>query len=108
MAAKIKKGDQVIVIAGRDKGRIGIVSACLDGDRLFVSGIAMVKKHLRANPDRGIQGGVIEKERSIHVSNVALVDKISQKPSRVGFRILEDGKKVRYLKSSNELVENDV
>jgi len=104
MAAKIKKGDQVIVIAGKDKGRTGEVKVCLD-DRLIVSNVGIIKKHVKANPERGVQGGIVEKESSIHISNVALIDGISKKPSRVGFKILENGKKVRYLKSNNEVID---
>lgn len=108
MAAKIKKGDQVVVITGKDKGRTGDVKSCL-GDWLIVSGINMVKKHVKANPDRGIQGGVIEKEMRIHISNVALfsTDTVSKKPkaSRVGFKILENGKKVRYLKATDQIID---
>lgn len=109
MAAKIKKGDQVIAIAGKDKGRTGDVKSCLVGGWLIVSGINLVKKHVKANPDRGIQGGVIEKEMRIHISNVALfsMDAISKKPkaSRVGFKTLEDGKKVRYLKKTDQVID---
>jgi large subunit ribosomal protein L24 len=105
MAAKIKKGDQVIVIAGKDKGRTGEVKACLSNSRLVVSNVGIVKKHLKANPDRGVQGGIVEKELPIHISNVALIDKLSGKPSKVGFKTLENGQKVRYLKSSNEVID---
>jgi len=103
MAAKIKKGDQVVIITGKDKKRKGKVLSCLSNDRVIVSGINIVKKHTKANPDRGIQGGIIEKELSIHVSNVALFD-ANDKPSRVGFKRLENNKKVRYLKSNQEIV----
>src|SRR5690349_19197873 len=104
MAAKIKKGDSVIVIAGKDKGRTGEVKSCLANDRVIVSNVGLVKKHTRGNPDRGIQGGITEKEMSIHISNIALLDKVSHKPSKVGFKILENGKKVRYLKLNNEVI----
>lgn len=105
MAAKIKKGDQVIVIAGKDKGRTGEVKRRLADDRVIVTGVNLVKKHVRPNPNLGTQGGIIEREQPIHVSNVALLDHATKKPSRVGFKMLENGKKVRYLKSNNEVID---
>lgn len=103
--AKIKKGDQVVVVTGKDKGRTGEVKACLDNDRLVVANVNMVKKTTKANPDKGIKGGIIDKEMSIHISNVAFFDAVSKKPSKVGFKTLENGKKVRYLKSNNEVID---
>lgn len=102
---KIRKGDEVIVIAGRDKGRRGTVIRCLAGDRLIVSGVNRVKKHTRPNPMKGQPGGILEKEMPIHVSNVALFNPATQKADRVGFRVLEDGTKVRVFKSTGELVK---
>lgn len=102
---KIRKGDDVIVIAGRDKGRRGAVIRCLDEDKLLVEGINRVKKHTKPNPMKGEQGGIIEKEMPIHLSNVALFNPATQKADRVGVRVLEDGRKVRVFKSNGELVE---
>ncbi|MBO4329377.1 MAG: 50S ribosomal protein L24 [Rhodocyclaceae bacterium] len=102
---KIRKGDEVIVIAGKDKGRRGEVLRCVSADLLVVGGVNLVKKHVRPNPMKGEQGGIVEKEAPIHVSNVALFNPISKKADRVGFRVLEDGRKVRFFKSSGELVD---
>jgi large subunit ribosomal protein L24 len=102
---KIRKGDEVIVIAGRDKGRRGAVMQCLDDDRVIVGGVNRVKKHVRPNPMKGQTGGIIEKEMPIHISNVALFNPATQKADRVGFKILEDGTKVRIFKSTGELVK---
>ena len=100
---KIKRDDEVIVIAGKDKGKRGKVTRVLPNGRLFVAGVNIVKKHTRANPQRGIQGGIVEKEASIHHSNVAIWNPASQKADRVGFRV-EDGQKVRISKSNGEVV----
>ena len=100
---KIKRDDEVIVIAGKDKGKRGKVTRVLPNGRLFVAGVNIVKKHTRANPQRGIQGGIVEKEASIHHSNVAIWNSASQKADRVGFRV-EDGQKVRIFKSNGEVV----
>lgn len=102
---KIRKGDEVIVITGRDKGRRGTVVQCLANDRVIVGGINRVKKHARPNPMKGQPGGIIEKEMPIHVSNVALFNPATQKADRVGFKVLEDGSKVRVFKSTGELVK---
>ena len=102
---KIKRDDEVIVIAGRDKGERGKVVRTLAEDRLIVSGINMIKKHQKPNPQLGVAGGIIEKEAAIHVSNVAIYNAAAQKADRVGFKILEDGKKVRVFKSNGEAVE---
>jgi len=101
---RIRKNDQVIVIAGRDKGRKGTVSR-VDGDRVWVENINVVKRHQKPNPAKGLQGGIVEKEMSIHQSNVALLNTATQKADRVGFRTLEDGRKVRYFKSNKEVVD---
>lgn len=104
-AKKIKKGDEVIVIAGKDKGRRGEVKHCLPNDRLVVGGVNIIKRHTRPNPQLQRQGGIIEKEASIHVSNVALYNSQTRKADRVGFKILESGKKVRYFKSTDEVID---
>jgi large subunit ribosomal protein L24 len=101
---KIKKGDKVIVIAGRDKGKSGEVLRVLREDnRAVVQGVNMIKRHTRQSP--GQPGGIIEKEAAIHVSNIAHIDPRSQLPTRIGFKILEDGRKVRYAKRSGEVLD---
>lgn len=102
---KIRKGDDVVVTAGRDKGRRGTVLSCLEEGYLLVQGVNRVKKHARPNPMKGQSGGIIEKEMPIHLSNVALFNPVTQKADRVGFRVLEDGSKVRMFKSNGELVK---
>ena len=101
---KIKRGDEVIVIAGKDKGKRGKVSDIRKDGRLLVSGVNMVKKHTKANPQAGVQGGIIDQEAPIHASNVALFNPQTEKADRVGIRV-EDGKKVRFFKSNNALVD---
>jgi len=101
---KIKRGDEVIVIAGKDKGKRGKVDTIRKDGRLLVSGVNMVKKHQKANPQAGVQGGIIEQEAPIQASNVALFNPQTEKADRVGIRI-EDGKKVRFFKSNNALVD---
>lgn len=98
---KIRRSDEVVVIAGRDKGRRGKVLEVLPDDRLLVAGVQMVKKHQKPNPQMGKPGGIVEREAPIHVSNVAIYNARTGKPDRVGFRVL-DGKKVRVFKSSGE------
>ena len=99
---KIKKGDTVQVISGADSGKTGrVIKVYLDADKVVVEGINMVKKHTRPAQDNP-QGGIVEKEASIHVSNVMLM--VSGKPTRVGFKILEDGKKVKVAKSNGEVI----
>jgi large subunit ribosomal protein L24 len=103
---KIKKGDEVIVIAGKDKGRKGVVLTVLsDGERLLVEGINTVKKHVKANPNTGERGGIVIKTMPIHRSNIMLYDQASGKGSRVGIRTLGDGRKVRYFKSTDEVID---
>jgi large subunit ribosomal protein L24 len=102
---KIRKGDDVVVIAGKDKGKRGTVLVRVDDERLVVEGINRVKKHTKPNPMRGQPGGIVEKEMSIHVSNVALFNSASQKADRVGFKTLDDGRKVRVFKSNGEVVD---
>lgn len=102
---KIRKGDEVVVLVGKDKGKRGAVSLRVDDEHIVVEGINRVKKHVRPNPVRGQVGGIVEKEAPIDVSNVALFNPATQKGDRVGFRVLEDGKKVRFFKSNGELVD---
>jgi large subunit ribosomal protein L24 len=102
---KIKRDDEIIVIAGRDKGKRGEVQRVLADGRLMVSGINMVKKHTRPNPQAGIQGGIVEQEAPIQASNVAIFNDESEKQDRVGFRT-EDGKKVRFFKSTGKVLED--
>jgi large subunit ribosomal protein L24 len=102
---KIKKGDQVVVVTGRDKGKRGAVLRLLVDDRVLVESVNMVKRHTRPNPNRNITGGILEKEAPIHISNVALFNSVSGKGERVGFRQLEDGRKVRYFKRSGEVAD---
>ena len=103
---KIKKGDDVVVKVGKDSGKRGTVLRVLsDDDKLVVENINIVKKHTKPNPQRGISGGIVEKEMAIDVSNVMLYNPQSKKGDRVGFKILEDGRKVRYFKSTNEVVD---
>lgn len=102
---KIRKDDQVIVIAGKDKGKTGTVVRVDDNDRVVVSGINMVKRHTKPNPARGIAGGIVEKEMSLDISNVALLNPITKRADKVGVRTLEDGRKVRYFKSNKEVVD---
>ncbi len=99
---RIKKGDEVILIAGKDKGEIGTVSKVL-GDKVIVEGLNRVKKHQKGNPMTGEPGGIITKEMPIHISNVALYNPETKKADRVGFR-MEDGKKVRYFKSTGKTI----
>ena len=101
---KIRREDQVIVIAGRDKGKRGEVVRVLDGDRLVVAGVNMVKKHQRGNPQTNQQGGIVDREAPIHVSNVAIYNEESDRPDRVGIRV-EDGRRVRYFKSDGSLLD---
>jgi large subunit ribosomal protein L24 len=102
---RIKKGDEVIVITGRDKGRRGTVLRVYTDDRVLVENINVVKKHQRPNPQRGVTGGIVEKEMPLQASNVMLWNPIAKKGDRIGVRTLQDGKKVRYFKSNNEVVD---
>ena len=104
MARKIRGGDEVIVLAGKDKGKQGkILRVVTSNDRVYVEGVNIVKKHQKANPQANEPGGIIDKEASIHVSNIALVNPATGKADRVGFRF-EDEKKVRFFKSNGDLV----
>jgi large subunit ribosomal protein L24 len=102
---KLKKGDQVIVITGRDKGKRGTVSRRVDDDHIVVDGVNVVKKHTKPNPLKGTTGGVIDKTMPIHQSNVAIFNAASGKADRVGIKLLADGKKVRVYKSSGEEIK---
>ncbi len=102
---KIRKGDDVIVITGKDKGKRGTVLSCINDDRLLVEGVNRVKKHTKPNPMKGQQGGIVEKEMSIHISNIALFNPATKKADRVGVKALGDGRKVRVFKSNNEVVD---
>lgn len=101
---KIRRDDEVIVIAGKDKGKRGKVSRVLTDDRLIVSGINMIKRHTKPNPSVGAPGGIVEKEAPIQISNVAIFNSATNKADRVGFKVLEDGTKVRIFKSNKETI----
>ncbi len=102
---QLKKGDEVITIAGKDKGRRGTVLRVYPDERVLVEGVNVAKRHQKPNPNAGVAGGIIEKEMPLHASNVMLYNPITKKGDRVGFRFLEDGRKVRYFKSNNEIVD---
>ncbi len=102
---KIKKGDQVIVLTGKDKGKRGVVLSVSPDSRVVVEGVNVVRKHQRPIPMRGITGGIVEKPMPIHRSNVALFNPATNKADKVGFRLLADGRKVRYFKSTNEVID---
>jgi large subunit ribosomal protein L24 len=102
---KIKKGDDVVVVSGKDKGKRGAVLRVVDTEHVLVEGANKVKKHQRPNPMRGLTGGIIEKEMPLHVSKVAIFNPQTRKPDRVGFRLLDDGRKVRFFKSNGEVID---
>ena len=102
---KIKKDDDVIVIAGKDKGKRGSVTKVTPNNRVFVSGVNMVKRHTKANPNAGVAGGIVEKEASMSISNVMLFNPKTSKGDRVGFKVLDDGRKVRIFKSNGDVVD---
>ena len=101
---KIRKGDEVIVIAGKDKGKRGTVSSRVDAEHVVVEGVNRAKKHVKPNPVKGVVGGKMDIDMPLHVSNVSLYNPATQKADRVGFKLLEDGTKVRIFKSSGEVV----
>jgi large subunit ribosomal protein L24 len=105
MSKKIRKGDDVIVLTGKDKGKRGTVLRKLDDERVLVENINMAKKHVKPNPMKGEQGGIVEKEMALHMSNVALYNPSKDMADRVGFKVLEDGRKVRVFKSDGEVVD---
>jgi large subunit ribosomal protein L24 len=102
---KIKKDDEVIVIAGKDKGKRGAVTQVMDDGRLMVSGVNMVKRHTKGNPQAGQPGGILEKEAAIQASNIAIYNSATNKADRVGIKFLEDGKKVRTFRSTGEEID---
>jgi large subunit ribosomal protein L24 len=102
---RLCKGDQVIVISGKDKGRQGTVLKVMADDRVLVESINMVKKHTKPNPMQGVEGGIVDKEMPMDASNVMLFNPVTNKGDRVGFKVLEDGRKVRYFKSNGEVVD---
>jgi large subunit ribosomal protein L24 len=102
---KIKKGDEVVVIAGRDKGKRGTVLRRVDAEHLVVEGVNRAKKHLRPNPMKNVTGGIVDKDMPIHISNVALYNPATQKADRVGVKTLADGRKVRVFRSNGEQVD---
>jgi large subunit ribosomal protein L24 len=102
---KIKQGDDVVVRTGKDKGKSGRVSKILKNNKVLVEGINQVKKNQKSNPNAGISGGIIVKDMPIDISNIGLYNPATKKADRIGFRLLENGKKVRYFKSTNEVVD---
>ncbi len=105
MAARIRQGDEVIVIAGKDKGRRGRVARVFSDGRVVVENINIARKHQKPNPNAGVAGGIIEKEMPLDGSNVMVFNPVTQRGDRVGFRTLADGRKVRYLKSNDEVLD---
>lgn len=102
---KIKVGDTVIILTGKDKGRTGRVLRRTKEDRVLVEGVNLVKKHTKGNPDQNKQGGIIEREAGLHVSNLAILNPQTNRADRVGIKVLEDGKKVRCFKSNGEVID---
>jgi len=102
---RLRTGDDVIVIAGKDKGKRGTISRIISDDSVVIDNVNMAKRHTKPNPNRGVAGGIVEKEMPIHSSNVSLFNPLTKKADRVGFRVLEDGRKVRYFKSNNEVLD---
>ena len=101
---KIRKGDEVVVITGKDKGKRGTVVLRVDGEHVVLEGVNRAKKHVKPNPMKGVAGGIVDKDMPIHISNVALFNAATKKADRVGIKVLEDGRKVRVFKSNGELV----
>jgi large subunit ribosomal protein L24 len=102
---KIKKGDRIEVLAGKDKGKQGTVLETRTDNRVIVEGVNMVKKHVRPNPNKGETGGIVDREAPLAISNVALVNPVTGKGERVGFKVLEDGRKVRIFRKSGEVAD---
>lgn len=102
---KIKKDDEIIVIAGKDKGKTGVITRIRDDGRVYVGGVNMIKRHTKGNPQMGQPGGIIEKEAPMQASNIAIYNRSANKADKVGIKILEDGKKVRFYKSSDEQID---
>ena len=103
--SKIRKGDDVIVVTGKNRNARGTVVRVLENDKVLVEGVNLAKHHERGNPQAGTAGGIIEKEMPLHISNVALFNPMSNKADRIGFKTLDDGRKVRFFKSDNEVVD---
>ena len=107
MANKIRKGDEVVILTGKDKGKRGLVTKAFpEDDKVIVENVNVVKKHQKPNPNMNVPGGIIEKETPIDVSNVALYNTTTGKADRVGFKVLDDGRKVRYFKSNGEVLDS--
>jgi large subunit ribosomal protein L24 len=104
MMEKIRKGDEIVVITGKDKGKRGTVLRRVDAEHVLVEGVNRAKKHVKPNPVKGVAGGIVDKDMPIHISNVALFNPATKKADRVGFKSLDDGRKVRVFKSNGELV----
>lgn len=102
---KIRKGDEVMVLTGKDRGKRGTVVRVLEDQRVLVENINMVKRHTKANPQRGEPGGILDKEMPLHISNVGIYNPATGKADRVGFKFLDDGKKVRTFKSNGEVID---
>jgi large subunit ribosomal protein L24 len=103
---KIKKGDEVVVIAGKSKGKRGSVLRVLpEQERILVAGVNIVKKHVKPNPNKGVEGGIVARESSLHVSNVAIYNPLTKKADRVGFKVTGENKKVRIFKSNGEVID---
>ena len=103
--SKLRKGDDVVVLSGRDKGKRGTVLQIIENSRILVDNVNVIKKHVKPNPNRGETGGIIEKEATIQISNVALFNPNTNKAARVGYKVLEDGRKVRVFKSDGEVAD---
>ena len=101
---KIRKGDEIVVVTGKDKGKRGTVLRRVDDEHVLVEGVNRAKKHVKSNPVKGVAGGIVDKDMPIHISNVALFNPATKKADRVGFKALDDGRKVRVFKSNGELV----
>jgi len=101
---KLNKGDEVVVISGKDKGRRSTITQLMSNGKVLVQGVNTAKKHQKGNPNAGVTGGIIEKDMPLDISNVMLVNPATDKGDRVGFKVLEDGKKVRFFKSNGEIV----
>ncbi len=103
---RLRKGDEVVVLAGKDKGKRGVVLKVIqDLEKVIVENINMVKRHTKGNPAQGTPGGIVEKEMPLHVSNVAIWNPVSNQADRIGIKMLEDGQKVRFFKSDDEVVD---
>ena len=102
---KLKKGDEIIVIAGKDKGKRGTILRVMPNDKVVVENVNMAKKHQKPNPNAGVEGGIVEQEMPLSISNVAIFNAATGKADRVGFKMLDDGRKVRFFKSNDEVVD---